>query len=62
MNFHSHQMLVIVVPIVAGACASGAQNWIKKDDVARSFLHGVIGAAVTAAVSAVGYLALGGAK
>jgi hypothetical protein len=62
MNPHWHQLLMAIVPVVAGASANGAQNWVKKDDVVRSFLHGVYGSAVTTIVSAVGYYSLGGGK
>jgi hypothetical protein len=56
------QFLVVLVPVVAGGCASAVQNWFKEDDVLRSALHGILGSIVTAVVSAVGLAIFGGHK
>ena len=56
-----HQLITTVVwPILGGGFANGAQNWFKKDDVARSFLHGLVGASVIVIFTYIGHLASAG--
>jgi hypothetical protein len=49
------QMLIAILPVLGNTIASAVQNWLKKDDVGRSALHGLVGGMITASV---GYLVI----
>ena len=41
------QLLVAVLPVLGNTVSSAVQNWLKRDDVARSALHGFVGGTIT---------------